>query len=345
MTGDEYYHQYAQHFPWYTGQGSGTTTPTPDTGGIARLPITVPNQGGAGGGADGNAFGYGTSINPGDPSVLTEGPYAGQSGYYGSINYQGGLPGNVTQKGPGRHFEYDNSGNFYRDYSLTPKKELPGFVKGIAGFVPFGMSGVNFIENKMNPTGPMTLDDVNKGSYKMGGLDTIGKKAYNELAGQGMLFEGPSGIKTLTGKNFGAKGYFEGQAELAKEFGFDQMSDDEISDYIENFSITNPKKTFTLKQMKEAWKVSKYQHEKMVEEKLKADAAIEEAAAKSRAESKRQYDSNVHGPTNYGLGSDGKQSYDMGTGVGWSATGSGPVSNKTGKGRTDWARGGILGAF
>ena len=250
----------------------------------------------------GNAFGYGSAMKPGDPSVLTEGPYAGQSGYYGSINYQGGLPGNVAQKGPGRHFQYDNSGNFYRDYSLTPKKELPGFVKGIAGFVPFGMSAVNFIENKMNPTGPMTLDDVNKGSYKMGGLDTIGKKAYNELAGKGMLFEGPSGIKTLTGKNFGAKGYFEGQAELAKEFGFDQMSDDEISDYIENFSITNPKKTFTLKQMKEAWKVSKYQHEKMVEEKLKAD--IEEAAAK------RQKDIKIAQSTPLG-GSDGTSGGDF----------------------------------
>ena len=43
MTGDDYYHQYAQYMPWYTGQGTTTPTPTPDTGGIARLPIM--NQG------------------------------------------------------------------------------------------------------------------------------------------------------------------------------------------------------------------------------------------------------------------------------------------------------------
>ena len=55
------------------------------------------------------------------------------------------------------------------------------------------------------------------------------------------------------------------------------------------------------------------------------------------------YDPNVHGPTNYGRGSDGQQSYDFGQGFGWSATGSGPVSNRTGRGRTDWAQGGRIG--
>jgi|8_EtaG_2_1085327.scaffolds.fasta_scaffold20479_2 hypothetical protein len=56
------------------------------------------------------------------------------------------------------------------------------------------------------------------------------------------------------------------------------------------------------------------------------------------------YDPNVHGPTDYGKGSDGQQSYDLnpGSGVGWSATGSGPVSNKTGRGRTDWVDGGLV---
>jgi hypothetical protein len=74
----------------------------------------------------------------------------------------------------------------------------------------------------------------------------------------------------------------------------------------------------------------------------KKQAAIEKAAAKSRAESKRQYDPNKHGPNNYGLGSDGKQSYDSGQGFGTNATTGGPVSNKTGKGRTDWAKGGRI---
>ena len=53
------------------------------------------------------------------------------------------------------------------------------------------------------------------------------------------------------------------------------------------------------------------------------------------------YDPSVHGPTDYGRGSDGQQSYDTGQGFGASATTGGPVSNKTGRGRQDYMDGGI----
>ena len=53
------------------------------------------------------------------------------------------------------------------------------------------------------------------------------------------------------------------------------------------------------------------------------------------------YDPNVHGPTDYGKGSDGQQSYDFGTGFGTSATSGGPVSNRTGRGRQDYMDGGL----
>jgi len=78
---------------------------------------------------------------------------------------------------------------------------------------------------------------------------------------------------------------------------------------------------------------------KAAEEAAAAKAAA--AAAASRAESARQYNPDVHGPTNYGLGSDGKQSYDSGQGFGTNATTGGPVSNKTGRGRTDYMDGGL----
>lgn len=76
-----------------------------------------------------------------------------------------------------------------------------------------------------------------------------------------------------------------------------------------------------------------------IDKKAAQDAEI--AAKKSRDESARQYDPAVHGPNNYGLGSDGKQSFDSGQGFGVSATGGGPVSNKTGKGRTGYFYGGL----
>ena len=78
---------------------------------------------------------------------------------------------------------------------------------------------------------------------------------------------------------------------------------------------------------------------KAADEAAAAKAAA--AAAASRAESARQYNPDVHGPNNYGLGSDGKQSYDSGQGFGTNATTGGPVSNKTGRGRTDYMNGGL----
>ena len=70
-------------------------------------------------------------------------------------------------------------------------------------------------------------------------------------------------------------------------------------------------------------------------------AAAAAAAAASKAESAKQYNPNVHGPTNYGLGGDGQQSYDSGQGFGTNATSGGPVSNRTGRGRTDYMDGGL----
>ena len=42
-----------------------------------------------------------------------------------------------------------------------------------------------------------------------------------------------------------------------------------------------------------------------------------------------------------GVGSDGKKSFDSGQGFGINATTGGPVSNKTGKGSTDYTLGGL----
>tara|TARA_R100001510_G_scaffold34533_1_gene31032 strand:- start:8 stop:1114 length:1107 start_codon:yes stop_codon:yes gene_type:complete len=77
--------------------------------------------------------------------------------------------------------------------------------------------------------------------------------------------------------------------------------------------------------------------ERVANEKLMA----EKAALESRLESQKQYDPAVHGPNNYGLGSDGQQSFDTGQGFGANATTGGPVSNRTGRGRTDYMDGGL----
>ena len=47
------------------------------------------------------------------------------------------------------------------------------------------------------------------------------------------------------------------------------------------------------------------------------------------------------GDGTFGVGSDGQKSFDSGQGFGINATTGGPVSNKTGKGRTDYSLGGL----
>jgi len=229
---------------------AATTTATQNFG----IPYTNAFTGGGGGGIGGNAFGYGSAIKPGDPSVLTSGPYAGQSGYYGSVNYQGGLPGDVSQKGPGRHFQYDQTGNVYKDYSLTPKREVPPWLRTIGSFIPGGNFGLNYLEKKMNPEGPLTSADINKGSYKIGGLDDSMKGMYDSLAAQGMLFEGPGGLKTLTGKNFAGPGYLEDQLDIYNNFlgnEFKGMTEEQINAAIAKQQL-DKRGQFKWKQMKEA---------------------------------------------------------------------------------------------
>ena len=70
--------------------------------------------------------------------------------------------------------------------------------------------GAKFIKGMLpdNPNGP------GGGTYGIGGLSDDKKAAYNALAGQGYLFDGEQGFKTLTGKNFQATNYVPNQLEM-----------------------------------------------------------------------------------------------------------------------------------
>ena len=195
----------------------------------------------------GNAFGYGSTF---DPVSL---------GSYDDPSYFGGLPGNVQQYGLPRNFMYDMDPNykgneFMTGYQMTTgkNKKLPGFLNFALGAVPLGVG--SFIRSKIEKG----LNDPRIGgpSYKIGGMDNTQKGLYNALAGEQMLFDGPGGVKTLTGKNFTGKGYLEGQMELADKFGFTNMTDQEIEDDIAAAS-KNKKKQFEYMQKIEAAKVFK----------------------------------------------------------------------------------------
>jgi len=225
-------YQYLPQEKYRLGLNLPTDTPAappPVSGGITNTNAFA-NSGG-GNNIGGNLFGYGTAVQPGDKSVITSGPFAGQSGYYNSPNYKGGLPGNIQQKGPGRFFDYGQKNEagesvFYKDETLQPKKQLPSWMKAAMAFAPGGTFLANRIENKMNP-GYMgiTQQQIDEdyggsgGSYGIAGLSDTQKQYYDALAGQGFLYDGPGGMKTLDGKNFSRvdedtiNDYFQGKID------------------------------------------------------------------------------------------------------------------------------------
>jgi hypothetical protein len=216
------------------------------------------NSGGDNFNSAGNAFGYGSQIEPGS-----------SYGSYDSINYTGGLPGNVQQYGIGRQFEDPSASPTGETYSY--RKKVPKLLRAGAAFVPFGNTLLNFAEKKMNAN-----RDEPSGTYRIGGLDESMKGYYDNLAGSGMLFDGPNGIKTLTGKNFTGKGYLEGQLDIYND-KFAGMTEEEIEE-LKN----DPRKQFKYKQYLEAsqmYKTNKAQKEKTSIALDKKLAAENEAAA------------------------------------------------------------------
>ena len=219
----------------------------------------------------GNAFGYGSQVEP-----VSYGSYNGPG-------YTGGLPGNVQQYGQGRQFTEDEEGLGPTTGTNSYDKKVPGLLRTGAAFFPGGNFLLNQAEKLMNKDGRGPSNN-----YGIAGLSEAQKGAYNNLAGQGMLFSGSSGIKTLTGKNFTGKGYMDGQMDLAKGFGFDTMTEEEIEDAINAQGFANQNKFntkskgFKYKQMLEASQMYKTNTAQKEKDSIALDkqlAAENEAAA------------------------------------------------------------------
>ncbi len=80
-----------------------------------------------------------------------------------------------------------------------------------------------------------------------------------------------------------------------------------------------------------------------IRDEIKAAAAAKSKAAALaaiKAQGKANYTPSIHGATDYGKDSQGNQSFDSGQGFGIGSDG-GPVSNRTGRGRTGYMDGGL----
>ena len=121
--------------------------------------------------------------------------------------------------------------------------------------------------------------------------------------------------------------------DLVSRFGF-------INKAKTNF-LNNQKKSIEIAEFKKAEKQRK--EAQKIKDQLAAAAAEKDKAAALAAIKKQgeaDYNPNIHGQTNYGQDSQGNQSFDFGGGFGIGSDG-GPVSNKTGRGRTGFRYGGL----
>ena len=89
------------------------------------------------------------------------------------------------------------------------------------------------------------------------------------------------------------------------------------------------------------------QEAQRIQDELAAAAAARDKAAALAAiqkQGRQDYNPNIHGRTDYGRDSGGAQSFDFGGGFGIGSDG-GPVSNRTGRGRTGYSEGGLATMF
>ena len=261
--------QYVPQEKYRTGftapvQGGGQDASTSSFG----IPNTnaFTNSGG-GFNQSGNAFGYGSPVEEVNVRTFNPQPY----------NPTGGSPFSPSFDPMANKESYGAQGQYTSPYDDTVDQSkyttTIGSFPSQAFFNRLRNKGFNIAENipyiglparilksilpEQEDRGP------GGGNYGIGGLSDAQKEAYNTLAKEGFLFDGSSGMKTLTGKNFTGKGYMEGQREIYnKEFA--GMTEEEIEE-LKN----NPKQRFKYKQYQESSALFK--------EKLATEKALREA--------------------------------------------------------------------
>jgi len=303
--------QYVPQEKYRLGFTAPTTTPTaaPVSGGITNTNAFT-NSGG-GGGIGGNAFGYGSPVS--EVNVRTFNPQsndptgsvANAQTMYNKASNAGPMVETFTGMRPSESVmdyyggqimdnreQYGAQGQYNSPYDDTVDQSK--YTKTIGSFPSRGFfnrmrnKGFNLMENipyiglptriiksilpEQEDRGP------GGGTYGAAGLSDAQKEAYNTLARDGMLFDGSSGLKTLTGKNFTGKGYMEGQREIYdREFA--DMTDEEI-EALKN----DPRQRFKYKQFQESSALFKEKiaaADKAYKEKQAADAITAAANTKN----------------------------------------------------------------
>ena len=216
--------------------------------------------------AAGDRIGAGQFENPYEDSI--------------DLGYQGTLGNNEMYPSE----KYPNS--FMKGKLNRFKNKIGDVAKFAGGLLPFPLNLATKFLPQGNDNGP------GGGTYGIGGLSDAKKEQYNTLAGQGMLFNGQNGFKTLTGKNFQAKNYAQGQIDMynkkQKKQGksFAEMTEDEI-DALTGFQKKQYQEASSMyktteKQKKEAEEQKKEAEEQKKQEEVREQARKNAAAAQIR---------------------------------------------------------------
>ena len=231
--------------------------------------------------------------------------------------------------------------------------QVLGSLVGAAAGIPFVGSGIEMFTNAFGPRGDKSLQS--KYTVDGAGFGNTGARDEFGLA----TFDKKDGFLGLTGNT--TRDYTDRMNERLGEL------DDFFGSRIEGFDINNLDDA-TLNKMSKingfyTKQIQAYKQRlatenintrtrdaieaQRIQEELAAAAAAKNKAAALAAIQKQgraDYNPNIHGPTNYGRDSQGNQSFDSGQGFGIGSDG-GPVSNRTGRGRTGYSQGGLATMF
>jgi len=232
--------------------------------------------------------------------------------------------------------------------------QVLGSLVGAAAGIPFVGSGIEMFTNAFGPRGDKSLQSKytvdNVGFGNTGMRDEFGLFTGQRNDGFLGIFGDPTGRDYTDRMN-------ERLGELTDFFGsriegFDINNlDAETLDKMKDINGFYTKQIQAYKQRLAVEDINKrtrdaVEAQKIQEELAAAAAAKDKAAALAAIKKQGQADDNpnIHGPTNYGRDSQGNQSFDFGGGFGIGSDG-GPVSNRTGRGRTGYSEGGLATMF
>ncbi len=233
--------------------------------------------------------------------------------------------------------------------------QLFGNIVGAAAGIPFLGKGIDKLTDVFGPRGDKslqskyTVDGVGFGNT--GARDEFGLATFNKKDG----FLGLTGNTTrnytdrMQEKVGDLTGFFE---RTFKERGLGDFDINNLDiDKMKDINSFYTKQLQAYKQRLAVEDINKRTRDTIEAQRIQRE--LEEAAkAKSKAaalaaikkQGQASYNPNIHGPTNYGRDSQGNQSFDSGQGFGIGSDG-GPVSNRTGRGRTGYSEGGLATMF